>query len=129
MGSLHISHEAESRLLSVFSLSTQLLALVYIKLHAYPKGYCQHNCYPLYSKSAHSSFPSWLSFMSVKLTLELAGCQVVCYSPHAPHGHRVKLQHQKHTGRHTIHTYIREILPFNSLMWGEHEQGLISSTI
>ena len=50
-----ISHEAESLPPSAFSLSTQLLALVYtysrysLSSCLYPECCCQHNCHPLYN--------------------------------------------------------------------------------
>ena len=65
MGSACISHKTGSLLFSVFSLSTQPVTLVYVQqtlkpqLHAYPKGHCQHNCYPLY-RCISSGFPFWL---------------------------------------------------------------------
>ena len=52
--------------------------------------------------------PSWLTF---KLTLELASCQRTqavrkSYSPHVAHGYRVRLQRQKHTEQCMPDVYI-----------------------
>ena len=79
--------EGGSLPLYAFSLSTRLFALVYV--HAvdthtpatYPGCPCKHNFYSIFysiNKHAPAAFPGSLS--SFKVTLELAGCQVVLKS-------------------------------------------------
>ena len=103
---------------SVFSLSTQLLALVcYTQTYGrYSRSSCLFRVSLMQNRYASSNCPSWLSLISITIQahpgaslscyiiVHVAGCQVVRKSylrPHAARGHRVKLQRQKHTERRT----------------------------
>ena len=121
----------------MFSLFTQpcLYCICTVDSHApvaYPEFYCQHNVYTLYNRQpehAHAPVVFHKRHLSSSpwLVLQLHSCQLyenLTLRPHVARYH-IKLQCQIYTVRrmthihiYYIHIYIRENLPFNSLVWG-----------